>query len=169
MSNNTSLMTPFVSGHTRAQWVAFLLIAGIVLDLIAVGSVAAQIELLSRAMAGQIITQAEAAANDSRQQILAVLQGGVWFITAVLFLMWLHRAYRNLPTLGARHLKYSPGWAVGGFFVPILSLVRPFQVVRKIWQASDPNVLDDSAWQRAETSALVGWWWAFFLISLQSG
>ncbi|MFC1995866.1 DUF4328 domain-containing protein [Chloroflexota bacterium] len=46
----------------------------------------------------------------------------LFVITAVLFYMWIHRAHRNLPSLGVSGLKYSPGWAVGGFFIPILNL-----------------------------------------------
>jgi hypothetical protein len=147
----------------------FLLVAGIVLDLIAVASSFSQIELVNKVMVGQTITEAEAAANDSRVQTIGILQVLVFLTTAVIFLMWIHRAYRNLPALGACNLKYSPGWAVGGFFVPFLNLVRPFQVVREIWKDSDPNLTDDSSWQSTSTSPLIGWWWAFFLISGLAG
>jgi Domain of unknown function (DUF4328) len=34
-------------------------------------------------------------------------------LTGIVFLMWIHRAYSNLPALGARNLETSPGWAVG--------------------------------------------------------
>ena len=81
--------------------------------------------------------------------------------------MWIHRAHRNLPSLGVSGLRYSPGWAVGGFFVPILNLFRPFQVTTEIWKASDPipDVNDSLAWQSAPTSPLVIFWWVLFLLS----
>jgi len=164
--NRNNPSTPFASGHSRAQWVTWLLVVAIVLNLIAIVSVSYQIDLLSKAMSGQTITAAaEAAANDSRQQLIGVLQVLVLLVTAMLFLIWLHRAYRNLPALGARNLAYSPQWVVGGFFVPFLNLVRPFQVVREIWNTSDPDVTNDSSPQSTRTPPLVGWWWTLFLIS----
>lgn len=167
MTNNISSIKPFASGHTRARWVLILLAVVILLDLVAIGSDYAQINLLSRAMEGETITIAEAEANDSRQAGIAGLQMMTLLVTAVLFLMWIHRSHRNLPALGAHDLKYSPGWAVGYFFIPILNLFRPYQVVEEIWKASDPNVdiSDGSSWQNASTSPVIGLWWVLWLIS----
>jgi hypothetical protein len=64
--------------------------------------------------------------------------------------------------LGAFNLAYSPGWAIGGFFVPFLNLARPFQVVREIWKASDP---EDYSWQLSPTSPLIGGWGVLVLAS----
>jgi uncharacterized protein DUF4328 len=72
-----------------------------------------QIELLSRAASGGI-SEAETAANDSRQQLIGVLQFVLNLGTLVAFLMWFHRVHKNLPGLGGRELKYTPGWSVGG-------------------------------------------------------
>ena len=88
------------------------------------------------------------------------------------FLIWFHRVHKNLPALGGRELKYTPGWAVGGFFVPFLNLVRPLQVMREVWHGSDPSGLErdvasggPSIRNRLGTPSLVGWWWALFLVS----
>jgi hypothetical protein len=158
---------PFVSGHSRAQWVTVLLLIVIVVDILAVIFDFMQIQLLSRVQAGVTISEAEAIANDSRQAIIGSIYFVVFVITAISFCFWIHRAHCNLPALGARGLKYSPAWAVGGFFVPILSLFRPYQVTREIWKASDPNVGmgDGLAWQDTPVSPLIIWWWIAFLIS----
>ena len=81
--------------------------------------------------------------------------------------MWIHRAHRNLPSLGNTSLKYSPGWAVGWFFVPILSLWKPYQVTTEIWKASDPttDINDSTAWQKSPASSIVSSWWFLFLVS----
>jgi hypothetical protein len=146
-----------------------VVIAGLLLvtllHLVGIGSDYSQLMLVSKAVAGQTIDPSEATANDSRHQFIAALQLLVYIATSLVFLMWLHRVYRNLQALGVLGLKYSPGWAVGGFFVPFLNLVRPFQVVKEIWKASDPKVAPRYSWQDAPTSGLVGWWWALFLIS----
>jgi hypothetical protein len=70
--------------------------------------------------------------------------------------MWLHRAYRNLRALG--HLTdTTPGWAVGYWFIPFVCLVRPYNVVKELWEKSDA--------QGYNSSSIVGWWWATCLVS----
>jgi hypothetical protein len=88
----------------------------------------------------------------------------VMIATAVAFLLWFYRVHRNLRGLGAAGLEYSSGWAVGGFFVPILNLFRPYQIAREVWKGSDPNAdpADPTAWRLAPVSPLLlGWWLAW--------
>jgi hypothetical protein len=79
--------------------------------------------------------------------------------------MWLHRSYRNLQALHAHELRFSPGWAVGYFFIPILNLFRPYQVLKETWKASDPTTLHATAWKGSRAFPVLGWWWAFWLIT----
>lgn len=153
----------FISGHSRAQWVMVLLMFVILIDALAVIFDFSQIQLLSRVQAGIPVSEAEAVANDSRQATMGFIYFAAFIVTAIAFCLWIHRSHRNLPALGVRDLKYSPAWAVGGFFVPILSLYRPYQVTKEIWKASDPEVGPD--WQDAPTSPLITWWWVTFIVS----
>jgi hypothetical protein len=57
-------------------------------------------------------------------------------------------------------LKYSPAWAVGGFFVPFLNLVRPFQVMKEVWRGSDP----EPATGVRRAAPLLGLWWGSYLV-----
>ncbi len=164
-------VSPFAPADRAARWTKGLLLGMFVLSAVSVVSGFLQVELLSRAATGGIL-HAEAAANDSRQQLIGVLQIMLQLGTVVAFLIWFHRAHRNLPSLGARDLKYKPGWAVGGFFVPFLNLVRPLQVMREVWYGSDPSRVERDASfdgpsirNQLGTPALVGWWWALFLVS----
>jgi len=150
-----------------AKWVAGIFIIFLILDIIAVVSGYAQAELLNRAISGETITWIEAMSNDTRQALIGFAQIALFFASAIVFLIWIHRAHRNLPSLGATDLRFTPGWAVGWFFVPIMSLFRPYQVASEICRASAPSVdtTDGTAWKSAATSPIVGWWWALFLIS----
>jgi len=163
--------SPFASGHSRAQWVMVLLSIVILVDVLAVIFDFSQIQLLSRVQAGIPVTEAEAIANDSRQAIMGFVYLVAFIVTGIAFCFWIHSSHRNLPALGARGLKYSPAWAVGGFFVPVLNLFRPYQVTKEIWKASDPNVGPGSGldWQDAPTSPLIGWWWVIFIVSSFAG
>jgi hypothetical protein len=156
---------PFASGHTRAMWAVTFLSLVMVADMLGIGSALMQIDLLGRAKVGGV-SESEATANDLRQGIVGLLQMVTIIGSYITFLMWFHRAHRNLPSLGNRGLKYSPGWAVGAWFVPILNLFRPYQIMAEIWRGSDPNNvrLDSQYQQYARVSSLVGLWWALWII-----
>ncbi|MFZ2070782.1 MAG: DUF4328 domain-containing protein [Halobacteriota archaeon] len=91
----------------------------------------------------------------------------IFLFMLVVFFMWIHRVHRNLLALGACDLRFTPGWAIGWFFVPIMNLIRPYEVVKEIYKASDPNVdiSDGCSWKNAYTSPVIGMWWELWLIS----
>ena len=101
--------------------------------------------------------------------LAAVLLGLLFLVLAVVsvvfWMMWVHRTYRNLPALGAAGLNYSPGWAVGYYFIPILNLFRPYQVMGETWRASDLRYGGGVEWKTLSAPALIGWWWALHLVS----
>jgi Domain of unknown function (DUF4328) len=73
------------------------------------------------------------------QAFVALMNFIVLMVSAVFFLIWLNRAYKNLAPLKARHLEFSSGWAVGWWFVPFANLIKPFYVTREVWCESDPE------------------------------
>ena len=162
-------MDDFVSPEIRGKWLRWLLIATVVIACISIISDLMQLELLSRIAIGDM-SDGEADANDRRQAFISIVNLLISIATMVVFLMWFHRAHKNLPALGNHALKYSPRWAVGGFFVPVLALFRPLQVMREVWHGSDPEgvALQTAPLGRTVepgTPALVGWWWGAFLVS----
>ena len=171
MTNSISSIKPFASGHTRALGVTIVLAVIILLDLVAILGVYNLIDLLSRAMNDpvryQYVLLWEVENSVDTLEALGGLEVMTFLVLSVLFFMWIHRAHRNLPALVARNLRFSPGWAVGWFFVPIMNLIRPYEVIEEIWKASDPNVdiSDGSSWQNASTSPVIGLWWVLWLIS----
>ena len=56
-------------------------------------------------------------------------------------------------------LRFTPGWAVGWWFVPFANLVKPFQTMRELWKASG----GEEDWGHSRTWSLIGWWWAAWL------
>jgi hypothetical protein len=106
------------------------------------------------------LTPDQVATNDPIQGILGLLQSGLGIVTGITFLKWIYRAYKNIQGFGAEGLRFSPGWAVGYYFIPILSLIRPVQVMSEIWRASD----DPRNWPQRPGSWLIVSWWTLFLI-----
>jgi Domain of unknown function (DUF4328)/GYF domain 2 len=93
--------------------------------------------------------------------LLALVSTLVYLATIVPFLMWIHRANRNARHFGAQDLKFTPGWAVGWYFIPILNLWKPFQSMKEIWQASK----DPLNWSAQLVSPIVGNWWGLWVLT----
>jgi len=56
--------------------------------------------------------------------------------------------------VGTRESRFTPGWAVGYWFVPFVNLVRPYQIVADLWLRSD--VLNgEGSTERRNAPALV--------------
>ncbi len=163
MNQGTDTAVSFVSGSSRATTAVILLGITAVLGLTAVGSDLAEIKLLTRIMESGGFTAAEFVTYITRQWGIGVGQIALFLVTATAFLMWLHRVRRNLPALGAEGLRFTPGWAVGWWFVPIMNLFRPFQIMSETWRASDPGAVGGD-WPSARRTPLIGWWWALLLV-----
>lgn len=88
-------------------------------------------------------------------------------LTAVAFLLWLHRANKNLSAFRDEPFEFSPAGAVWSFFIPVLNLVQPYSSVREIWQASDPELPPvgegSFSYVAAPVSPLLLTWWLLFL------
>lgn len=155
-----------------ARTLRFLLLLGAIVSLVAALSDLIEIQLLSRVAAGEELSDVETAANDTRQGLVAVVQLLALLATTVAFLTWFYRSHKNLTALGATDVKYSSGWAIGGFFVPIMALYRPFQIMKEVWRGSKPEesmtvpgLQPFAQPAREETPSIVSWWWGLFLIS----
>lgn len=148
-------------GNLLAAALALLAVHALML-VVAFGSSAMQYQLMRKAEATGI-SDAEAEANDAREAAVGMVQLGVYLFVGVVFLSALYRANSNAHDLGAADLPYTPGWTVGWFFVPIMSLFKPYLAVRETWRASDPAHRD---WKENRGSALLSVWWTLWLSSI---
>ena len=165
-------MVPYASARPRARVLIGLLWAAVVLQLLHVWP---QLHTVSELRAATLATSAEQVAKHlSRSDpfestsarpfvVLFSLTGLLLILYVVWWMMWVHRTYRNLRPLGAEGLRYSPGWAVAYYFIPILNLFRPCQVMRETWRASDRG---GTAWASARAPSLIAAWWTVFLVSV---
>lgn len=84
-------------------------------------------------------------------------------LAAAFFIAWFYRAYRNLPRRGMSDLRFAPGWAIGGWFVPILALVRPKQIANDIWRGSAAYPAATPSWRNGDPGPLLNWWWGVWV------
>jgi len=143
----------------RTIVVAWLLGITLALDVVAAFSDILELNLLNRAIAGELVSFEEVTSNDTRQTTLGIFQLLLFALTVVAFVSWMYRAHTNLDSLRNNELKYTHGWAIGAWFVPFMNLVRPFQIVREIWNSSTPHGRSD------DTPGLLQAWWTMFILS----
>ena len=151
---------PVIAGFRDIeQWtkvLTWMLMIGAGLAVVSAISSAMQLELLSRSYDTN-----EAAANDKREALLGGATVLLTLGTMVVFGRWIVLAHRNLEPLGVHFLDFTPGWAVGWFFIPIANLWKPYQAMRFLWRGShdsqDPASVN-STW-------LLPTWWTFWIIS----
>jgi hypothetical protein len=146
-------MAGYISVKSTAMVVMILLGVEALIEVLEIAFSASQLALLDRAALG-LVGDEEADANDTRLQVLAVFKIVTLLVTATFFVMWMSKAHRNLYAFGVPS-NYSPaqvGWA---FFIPFVNLVRPYSILKLIWQGSIP--VEDKLVGRS-TQILSAWW-----------
>lgn len=153
--------------ESRARIVMILLVLIIGFDAVGILSEMSMTAYLTDIQRGAVEDETRAAIIDMRQAVIGVIQILLLITCGITFLLWFHRAHKNLGSAGLSGLEYSPRWATGGFFVPILNWYRPFQVMREVWRGSAflSRTSSASNWNVVRTSPLVILWWGLFVFS----
>ncbi|MEV0126425.1 DUF4328 domain-containing protein [Streptomyces sp. NPDC050703] len=101
-----------------------------------------------------------------------VAQVSALVVTCVVFLFWFHRVRVNAEVFEPHIHRKSRGWAVGGWFVPIVNLWYPRRVAVDIWDASGDRsaALDRTLPLDASASRpphpLVNAWWTLWVSNI---
>jgi hypothetical protein len=121
---------------------------------------------------GVALNEAAAREIDGWRQMLFLVRRGVIVFIAIVFLIWFYRAFKNLVLGGVSNLRFSPAWAVGGFFIPFAFFVIPYMVMSELWKGSFALVDEGSkaTWRdRPLGGNVVSWWALFLLMAIGSG
>jgi hypothetical protein len=85
----------------------------------------------------------------------------------VLVIIWTWRAMKNNEMLGRQRPRFTSGWGIAGWLIPLANLVIPVLIFQDLWRGSDVSVdLSDPNQRAPRGSSLVGWWWAAWLLSI---
>ena len=149
----------------RAKIAIMLLWIVLTVEIISLLSDYLQYDLLQTVANGGQITTETATDNDVRQKIIGIIYLIVYVISGITFIRWFRRAYYNLH-LKAETLSFTEGWAAGCWFVPIISLYRPCQIMKELYQETQRLLSknDESYIQNLNTNS-IGWWWALWIIA----
>lgn len=87
--------------------------------------------------------------------------------SGVTFIVWLYVSRRNAERVSyAVEHRHSRGWVIGSWFVPIVNLWYPLQVVQDVWRAFDPAQRDRPLQARDNKGFILVWWLVFTLMSI---
>lgn len=82
--------------------------------------------------------------------------------------MFFYRATNNLYKANLQNLTYTPGWAVGWFYIPFVQIVMPLLVANQMWKGSVAikNKDNNSNWKNNGISPWILVWYISFIGSI---
>ncbi|MBX9805182.1 MAG: DUF4328 domain-containing protein [Alphaproteobacteria bacterium] len=167
MSNNKEIVVKsyFPKWASFTKTLTYLFIACFFLEVITLISDFMELNVLNQLRDGlfeteEIATQASEASDD-RQGIIALFYLPIYFLSLVLFFVYVYRSNHNSRYLGAKDLRQSPAWAVIWAFIPIMNIWKFYQAIKEIWQSS----IDPLNWRQVEIPSLLPVWWIVYLVS----
>lgn len=159
MTPSPAPQTSYVPAHSRGRWSIILLVAGAACSALIILAEIGQI-FFPEFSEGQDLTENPGGfAALAAYAALTILGFVIFVVTAVVFLMWLHRSSNNLTAFGHwRSQGYSPAWTVGSFFVPIVNLFIPYQSTKYVWQKSRPADSQSFSFSNTPPGFFPAWW-----------
>lgn len=105
---------------------------------------------------------------DSISSYTALLTLAASIISIITFIRWFKQVYYNIE-LRVGKLKYSNSWTIASWFIPIVNLFIPYEMMKDLYTKTDQYLLCHSMepyTERLKTNYVNGWWtlWIIFLI-----
>ncbi len=136
----------------------------LVLEFISIYSSYLQYNLLNSFQNEGFISEQMANNNDLREQVIAIVFFIFTIVSGVTFIQWFRRAYFNLHNRFS-NCEFTDGWAAGSWFVPIVSLFRPYKIMKELWVKTNKILKKRSEGQFIFTkTSILGFWWTLWLI-----
>jgi hypothetical protein len=130
---------------------------GILLDAYGIGLVA---NLQSDP---SMVADSDAASFDTMTLVLTGLGFLAMTSTGIVTMTWLYQAYGSREA-DPSFLPHARWWTIGGWLIPFISLVRPFQIMRDLYLATTSPPSSEKAMSPVVVPASFGWWWACYLL-----
>ena len=87
----------------------------------------------------------------------------VMLATCIVTMTWLYQAYGSREADPA-HLPFKRWWTIGGWLIPFICLVRPFQLIRDLHRATASAQPEGQPDASVKCPTRFRWWWACWLI-----
>ncbi len=142
-----------------AQWAVPLTMLSMAMEVVLLATSAQALWFVSQVEAGVLEGDALTLAADRVDQYALIAGIGYLAVVITAYIangIWIYRASWNARQLQPFAGRITPGWAIGWFFVPFLSLWKPYLAIKETWAAS---------LRAAEVPVWMGWWWAAWIVA----
>lgn len=157
-------MNPLKNNENRAKNALSLLWIIFIMYFVLIFSDILQTLMLNDIKSGITVSMEKFQLNDLRQLIVSYLYLAIFIISAITFILWFRRAYYNLHQK-VTYLNYSEGWAAGAWFVPVVFLFYPLQIMKELYYETHELLEKNQIQPKAKNNQLlIGFWWALWII-----
>ena len=81
-------------------------------------------------------------------------------VLLILQRMWVYRINANSHGLTPHVMKFSPGWSVGWWFIPIANLWQPFRIMSELYRVNETP----AEWRTAKPPTVILIWWTLNIV-----
>jgi hypothetical protein len=117
--------------------------------------------ILFDAAEGELPGQSEADAVDGAVAATTIVHMLLYLAIAAVFIIWQYRHAKNAKLIGP-HGGLSPGWAIGGWFIPFANFVLPGVQLYQSGRMSDPTPPGAPSYRSGKGPAIVVVWAVVF-------
>jgi hypothetical protein len=119
---------------------------------------------------GVAVDPARVSSLDGFGAVVNALQLGCLFAVAVVLISWMFVARSNSEAYLPGEFRRSKGWTIGGWFVPVIWFLFPYQCMKDVHAASDPRRpvgYPAKTFSTAGSRLLAWWslWWISILVN----
>jgi len=147
----------------RASYAIYALYANLVLAALTLIALLNENQVLKDYLNGLDVIESRFESADLLTAVIAGLTVLVLIATAVLFIQWFRRAYYNLH-LRTKHCKYNESMALWAWFIPIVNLFRPNEIMREMVDTT-AGLLNSDDKSISKIKNFVMFWWIAWVIN----
>ena len=138
-----------------------LFVLAVIVNIWSVISLIDQYSIYNEASQNNVISIETVEQSNSQMQLLTITQMILYFLIFISFCLWFYGVHEDLESLGAENLKYSHAQTFWGFVIPVVNIIRPYQVANEIWIKSSK--------ESEKKSFTVLLWWLCILLTVVLG
>jgi len=159
--SESSISTYNLKGLGKA--ISILAVISSIMGLLSLIAFANRASLINDIKNGTYVSWADIDNADTFVGVSTIFEILIGIPLAIILIIWAWRAAGNLEAWGKRG-RWSRGWAIGGWFCPIMFFFVPYQVISDAWK----NALNFSSGQQRNNLWLAGFvvWWIGYALNV---
>ena len=152
------------SNKKRSKTAQILIWSVMIMDIISIISLYFKYNLLISLEKNDFVPDLTLNSSDLIEGIIAMIYLIVYITSVVTFIQWFRRAYYNLNI--RTNCSHSDNWAVISWFIPIISLFRPYQIMKEMWLHTSELIIAKSNKKNKNGNGIIIFlWWILWIFS----